>query len=233
MPATSNNNGTVQSDENEDPEEYGVWNIYDANCILELQKKEIASKSQTDIWPNWCDGVPNKLRRTLWNDSFYRDGVHHRSRSSTDTLKLRWKSAYPLTSLEQDQWLLPRDAESCWSGVYRLFAREKSIARCCGVDPTGTLYIGCAGSRGANWSTLRTRVKEVLKQKHSATLKWWLSEALKREYTWDLLSIEWAYTQKRYNFRGDLIQEARMAESWLLACYADSFGELPPLNEKR
>jgi hypothetical protein len=51
------------------------------------------------------------------------------------------------------------------------------------------------------------------------------------------LSVEWAYTKserKRERFEANQkpFAEAKMAESWLLWSYKDSFGELPPWNQK-
>src|SRR5581483_4688306 len=49
-------------------------------------------------------------------------------------------------SLEQSTHLLPGLRQSEWSGVYRLFSPSKEIERCSGCVPTGTLYIGRAGT---------------------------------------------------------------------------------------
>jgi hypothetical protein len=100
-------------------------------------------------------------------------------------------------------------------------------------DPTGTLYVGLAGSRGRNWSILRTRIQSILKQNHHAIENWRYTDLMYEKYPWGSLAVEWAYTGKRLNYKGETVPEAIMAEGMLLSCYKDSYGELPPLNEKR
>lgn len=213
---------------------YGDWNVYDAETVLaEERRKESNSAVETaDIWPNWSEGVPKRLRRTGWGPSFFIGTVHHRSRLDTDTLELNWNRAYPLTFLEKNKHLLPGDYTNQWSGIYRIFSPDTTISRCCSEDPTGTLYLGRAGSRGRNWSILRTRIQSILNQRHHAITNRWLSSAMKKKYPWASLAVEWAFTGKRLNYKGEPVPEAIMAERWLLSCYRDSYGELPPLNEK-
>ena len=222
------------STEKDDKEiKYGDWNVYDAETVLAEEKRAIPLKELNDIWPNWSEGIPKKLRRTGWSSAFLLGRVRHHSRPHTDTLELSWNHAYTLSFLEDNRHLLPGNYTNQWSGVYRIFSPNTTIPRCCGEDPTGTLYLGRAGSRGRNWSILRTRIQSVLKQSHRAVTNWWLTDLMKQKYPWDSLALEWAYTGKRLNYKGEPVPEAIMAESWLLSCYKDSYGELPPLNEKR
>src|SRR5579885_2055053 len=211
----------------------GCWNEYDAATVLAEEKKKSSTEQLNDIWPHWSEGVPNKLRRTGWAPPFRLGAVDHHGRLLTDTLELDWEHPHALSFLCENKNLLPGDYTSLWSGVYRVFAPETTIRRCCGEDPTGTLYIGRAGSRGRNWSTLRTRIQSILSQRHHAITNWWLNDALKRNYPWNALSVQWAYTGKRLNYKGESFPEAIMAENYLLNCYRDSYGELPPLNERR
>jgi hypothetical protein len=220
--------------ENDDKEiKFGDWMVYDAETVLAEERKTIPPEELKDIWPRWSDGIPKKLRRTGWSPSFFLGRVHHRSRPHTDTLELNWKNARSLSFLKDNNRFLPGTQTSQWSGVYRIFSTNTTIPRCCGEDPTATLYVGLAGSRGRNWSILRTRIQSILKRNHHAIENWRYADLLYEKYPWGSLAVEWAYTGKRLNYKGEAVPEAIMAEGMLLSCYKDTYGELPPLNEKR
>jgi hypothetical protein len=231
--AADEREAAVTTKNNDDDIKYGDWNVYDVEMALAEEKKSIPPRDLADIWPHWNEGIPKKLRRTGWAPAFRIGRVYHQARNHTDTLELTWTRSYHLSFLGKNNHLLPSNYTSEWSGVYRIFAPEIPIPRCCGEDPTGTVYLGCVGSRGRNWSILRTRIQSILKQNHHAITNWGLNDVLTQKYPWGSLSVEWAYTGKRLNYKGESIPEAIMAEGYLLSCYRDSYGELPPLNEKR
>jgi hypothetical protein len=117
------------------------------------------------------------------------------------------------------------------SGVYRIFVPNVTIDRCCGKDPTGTIYIGRAGNGSKNWSTLHTRIKSIITQDHHAIRN--RGRAQLDQYPLKDMAVEWAYTNdQRVNRVGKPFVESVIGEYWLLTCYKDSFGELPPLNER-
>ena len=184
-----------------------------------------------DIWPHWNDGVPTKLRRKLGSPTFVLGTVRHKYREYYETLEFQWGSKRKLTFLKDNYHYLPENYESQWSGVYRIFAPDTSIDRFCGRDPTGTLYLGRAGSvRG--WSILRTRIMSIAKREHHATRLWDLSDVVQQKFPWESLAVEWAYTGKRTDYKGEVVLAAKLAETWLLSCYNDSYGEYPPLNQE-
>jgi hypothetical protein len=84
------------------------------------------------------------------------------------SLELRWNAAYPLSYLAKKTRLPPSTNASEWSGVYRIFSQETVIDRSCGKDPTGTLYVGMAGSGARSWSILRDRIKKIIYREHHA-----------------------------------------------------------------
>jgi hypothetical protein len=185
-----------------------------------------------DIWPHWSEGVPTILRRTAWNPSFSLGKVYHSQHLSSESMELEWHRPHLLSVLRKDNRLLPSGKFSRhWNGVYRLFSPDTTIDRFCGKDPTGTLYLGRAGSE-RGWSILRTRIQEIARQTHHATSGWSHSDLLRQKFPWESLAIQWAYTETRLNYRGDTVPGAKMAESWLLGCYNDSFGEYPPMNQE-
>ena len=131
-----------------------------------------------------------------------------------------------LSSLEKNKRFLPHSYTDEWSGVYRIFSPNTPIDRCCGKDPTGTLYIGLAGSRVRKWSILRTRISSILTGEHHAIKN--RSDLSRQRFPWGSLAVEWAYTGERKNYKGEFVAEAILAEGWLLACYKDLYGEYPP-----
>lgn len=214
--------------------EYGKWNTYTAEGAL-LEQKELERLAPSDdIWPHWSEGVPRKLRRKVGSPPFVSGKVRHEYREYYETIDLDWSWARSLSTLSSNYRLLPAvGRESEWSGVYRIFALDTAINRLCGQDATGTLYLGMAGAGDRRWSILRTRIMSVAKQEHHATKPWRYNKLLQQKFPWEALFIEWAYTRRRNNYKGEAIAMAPLAESWLLSSYCDSFGELPPLNLRR
>ncbi len=195
-------------------------------------EKEPAPVCPEDIWPSWIDGVPNKLRRTYWVDAYWLGRVHHKARSIKETVEFEWSQTYALHELDPRYGPLPSGRYSSqWDGVYRIFLPEKSIGRLCADDSTGTLYIGKAGS-ARGWSILRKRVQEAISRRHHATSRWSYHGVLRDKHPWETLAIQWAYVAERINYRGEMAKSAGLAESMLLRCYHDTFGELPPVNER-
>jgi hypothetical protein len=213
--------------------EYGKWYVYDPMTSFAETNKIHPPKSD-EIWPHWNEGVPRILRKQWDSPSFILAAVHHRNNPEYYvTLTLRWNVPYMLSVLRKNYRLLPGTYTSEWSGVYRIFSPNTTIDRCCGKDPTGTLYIGRAGSdRG--WSILRNRLMSIVRPRggHHATDKWSFSDAMMQKFPWTSLAVEWAYTGKRANYKGEPVAEAILAERLLLQCYVDSYGELPPWNDK-
>jgi hypothetical protein len=205
--------------------EYHKWYHFTAGAACD-EGNETESLSE-DIWPHWADGVPSKLRRELGSPAFKAGNVQYRYRTYYETLNFVWNEAYRLSELRKHKGLLPRHS----SGIYRLFAPDMSIARCCGTDPTGTLYLGCAGTK-RNWSNLRTRVKNIVQKDHHAMINISGCEVAQKTFPWETLAVEWAYMGKRLNYSGKSEPAAVLGETWLLASYHDSFGELPPWNQR-
>jgi len=211
--------------------EYGKWHVYTAKTTLAEEYKIHPPQKPENIWPHWSEGVPTKLRRAIGSPRFYLKGVHYRYREHIEFVKLDWNYPRPLSSLRKNYRLLPSSYRSEWSGVYRIFSPDTTIDRCCGRDPTGTLYIGQAGSRGRSWSILRTRIMAIARAEHHAIMNASFCELIQQTFPLDSLSIEWAYTGKKINRKGEEYAEATLAETWLLACYNNSYGEYPPWNQ--
>jgi hypothetical protein len=219
------------TEQNDQEIEYGRWYVHEAKDPLEEESKIRPQRNAQKIWPHWSHGVPKKLRRSAFSPSFRLNGVQHYPRAYFETLELNWNDMRLLSQLENSSYLLPGDYEHQWSGVYRLFSPETTIDRSCGKDPTGTLYLGMAGARGRNWSTLRTRISSIVKGDHHAMQN--RNKLARNRYPWNSLAVEWAYTDReRLSYKGKPFAEAIVAERWLLECYNDSFGELPPWNQR-
>ncbi|QHP66952.1 hypothetical protein EI171_05625 [Bradyrhizobium sp. LCT2] len=115
----------------------------------------------------------------------------------------------------------------------RLFVEGQGIDRLLAQDPTGTLYIGMAGDGSGQWSIMRNRIMGLAKRRnHHVADRWFFNEKLERRFPWKTLMIQWAFTKRRTNYKGEETSGARGAESVLLSTYRDSFGEFPPMNEK-
>lgn len=117
---------------------YGKWYRYTTKTTLAEEYKV----HPPVIWPHWSDGIPTKLRRKLGCDEFVKGAVRHRYMVYYPSVKLNWNAPVKLSLLENNNRFLPRNYRSEWSGVYRIFSPNTTIDRCCGKDPTGTLYIG-------------------------------------------------------------------------------------------
>jgi hypothetical protein len=212
----------------EDDEEIEYGKLY--TSILE-DENELLPLKKENIWPHWSEGVPTKLRRKLGSPSFTLGAVRHDYREYYATLDFKWNDMRKLSFLKENNNHLPENYENQWSGVYRIFAPDTAIDRFCGKDPTGTLYLGRAGSE-RGWSILRTRIRSIAKREHHATKGWDCSDVIRQMFPWESLAVEWAYTGKRTNYKGEIVLAAKLAEAWLLSCYNDSYGEYPPLNQE-
>ena len=213
-------------EQDEDEIEYGKWIEHTADEALAEARKAVPQSK--NIWPHWNDGVPTKLRLYLVSPAFSTGTAFHHKRGSFFTVELQWHGSHLLTDLEAKSYLLP----GYYSGVYRLFVPDTAIDRWCGKDKTGTLYIGLAGTGRRNSSNLRSRIKEILNHEHHATACWKFNRAIADKFPWKTLAIDWIYTEDRLNYEGKTIPGAFAAENFLLRNYNDSFGELPPLNQK-
>jgi hypothetical protein len=224
---------TVVSTEDDDQEiDYGKWYVHTAETALAEANKLCPTDAEQTIWPHWSAGRPAKFRTMLMEPRFVLGDVTHQERFYYETLELEWSDMYLLSVLSEKYYFLPSSrSKSEWSGVYRIFSPNTDIDRCCGKDPTGTLYVGKAGAGGRNWSTLRTRILDIVTKRHHAMSGWSFDHLIRRKFPWNSLAVEWAYTGQTL-FKGKPIPAAGMAESFLLRSYSDSFGELPPLNQK-
>jgi hypothetical protein len=219
--------------ENDDLEiQCGEWHNFNANDVLVEDRKIRPVQDEVDIWPNWHEGRPITFKRMCWSPSFFLNGIYHRDRHCIVSLEVGWNTSRMLSALPGNFHLLPGTYTCEWSGVYRIFCPNTAIDRCCGKDPTGTLYVGRAGSRGGNWSILRTRIAAAANRDHHATQNWAFSDVSRQKFPWGMLAVEWAYTGSRPDHKGGLVPEAILAERWLLSSYNDSFGEFPPWNQR-
>lgn len=225
--------GTSVWTENNDTEaEYGAWEFTLAGA-LEEERKLNPPQFPPDIWPHWAEGVPTLLRHSGWCEGFTKNGVTHRSRPSIYTIDLEWLKPRNLSSLADNYGHLPGLWTREWSGVYRVFVEGQPIDRLLGKDPTGTLYLGMAGSGERNSSIMRTRLMGLAKRRnHQVADRWIYNKQLENRFPWKSLLIEWAFTPPWINERGEERSGAPPAEGNLLSCYRDSFGEYPPFNEK-
>jgi hypothetical protein len=126
-------------------------------------------------------------------------------------------------AIEKEWWqLLERNRK----GVYRLIAlRSKSnlsparLSRVCGIDETGTLYIGASDASLFNrvGGLVMTHHHEYKSNPHRP-----LSPRLAKRFREDKLAVSWEYTDAPYD-----------REQRLLVAYESVFGELPPANNQR
>ncbi|UTD29163.1 hypothetical protein [Bradyrhizobium sp. WD16] len=222
-----------EAEDDEDQEiEYGREYAHTADDALAEARKLIAPLGDSDVWPDWQSGVPRFLRRTVWTPRFHLGKVRHDRRKVQATVRYPWVKPRLLSELRDNYGLLPSSRYSSeWYGVYRVFVQGISIGRFCGVDPTGTIYIGRAGSK-RGWSILRTRLMQLAKREHHVIQAWDHCAARQKQYPWSSLAVDWAYTQHWVDHKGEEVIGAPRAESWLLESYNDCFGEYPPMNEK-
>lgn len=218
----------AEDDEDDDKIEYGKTYVFDIRKLV-ADENELVRREEYSIWPHWNQGVPTRLGFKARSDWVAKGGVMHRPRSVRVTVDLEWSTPHALTAIAKTKSLLPPDFSTCWNGVYRLFVPNSAIPRIGDTDETGTLYIGRGGSK-RGWSTVRSRVADMAKAKHHAAGK--LSDVLRSKFPWETLAVHWAFTKDTTNYRGEVISGAVRAEALLLRCYRDSFGELPPFNEK-
>jgi hypothetical protein len=217
---------TVWTEEDDKEIEYGKWHSYTAKTIL-AEEHKIRPPQELGEWPRWGDSPPIRLSRKLGSPEFKLGSVWHRYIEYYDVLDFVWSRSYTLSQLE-NKYYLPNHS----SGVYRLFAPNKSIDRCCGKDTSGTLYLGCAGTK-RNWSNLRTRISDLVSGKHNAISNVQCNEIVQQLFPPDTLAVHWAYMGKRKTYNAEKNEPAALlGETWLLACYHDTFGEYPPWNQK-
>jgi hypothetical protein len=158
----------VWTEQDDEEIEYGRQYDYTLKNTLIEEYKVRPPKKLAKIWPHWSEGIPTKLRLKVSIDAFSRGNVYHKPVEKYETLELRWNAPHALSVLKNSYSRLPSARRGEWSGVYRIFSPDTTINRCCGKDPTGTLYIGRAGVRGRNWSILRTRIMSIVTGDHHA-----------------------------------------------------------------
>jgi len=222
--------GTEAQRENEPT--YGEWHTFTPEQVAAEDKLHPADPGGV-IEPSWQEGVPRRMRRLCGSPEFSKDGVHHRYRPYYRTVQLDWTSGRPLAVLRGKRDDLPSSRYSSqWSGVYRIYAQDKTINRLCGDDTTGTLYIGCAGTGRQNWSILRSRIKAIVDRDHHGLHNWNVIDKVQQQFPWNVLAVQWAYTGRSLDHKGDDVAEAEFAEAFLLGSYNEAFGELPPWNQR-
>jgi hypothetical protein len=214
----------VWTEEDDAEIEYRKWYRYTAKTTLAEEYK--IRPPRQDVWLRWGDEPPTRLSRRLGSPEFYCGSVRHKYRTYYDALDFIWSRAHTLHELYNGDYL-PNHS----SGVYRLFAPNKSIDRCCGKDTSGTLYLGCAGTK-RNWSNLRTRIRSIVNGEHHAITNVHCNETVQKAFPRDCLAVHWAYMGKRTTYDGKIEPAVLLGETWLLACYHDTFGEYPPWNQK-
>lgn len=217
-----------------DREQYDDEVEYGRVYAFDLSGDESDAQLSNVIWPHWAAGVPTKLSRKFVSPEFEIGPVKHRYRTYFETLEIEWSRSHLLHDLRRtDKNLMPSTRnERQWSGIYRVFLPRVVIHRFCGEDPTGTLYIGVAGTGAQSWSILQTRIKQLVKGQHHAVEGWRSHPEISKRYPWERLAVQWAFTGQRVDYMGQKILAAKLAETWLLRCYHESFGEYPPLNQK-
>jgi hypothetical protein len=225
------NSGSWTEDDDDDPA-YGVWYTFDHKSFESEETRLRPFRPADDTWPSWEDGVPNSFRRTFFVTPFSTPTATYKMGDYPVTIAFVWSAPRDLEVLRTSYRYLPSLYRSQWSGVYRLFAKDAVIERCCGADATGTLYIGKAGTGKQNWSILRSRIMQLVKREHHATSHWHGCDKTRSKFPWDSLAAAWAFTGEYTDYRGARQPAATLAERWLLGTYRDSFGELPPWNKK-
>jgi hypothetical protein len=211
---------------------YGEWHSCTPEELAAEDKLYPGARGE-EVEPGWSEGVPSRMRRLCGSPPFHRNGVNHRHHAYYRAVELCWTRAHPLSFLRNNKRYLPSSKHSGeWSGVYRLFAQNTPIDRCCGKDTTGTLYIGLAGSGRQSWSILRYRVKAIVDQDHHAFGNWHASELVRRKFPWENMFVQWACTGKSFDHKGEDVAEAVFAEAFLLNTYNEAYGEYPPWNQR-
>jgi hypothetical protein len=223
----------VWTELNDKEPESGSWEFTLAG-ELEEERERTPPTRPTEIWPHWADGVPSLLRRNYWTERFEKNRVRYESFPVTETVSLVWRAPQTPDRLKSNYGLLPSSKRDCeWSGVYRVFVEGTSIERLLGTDPTGTLYIGMAGAGPQCWSILRNRLMCFAKRDHHVAQRWGYDRRLEKRFPWKSLQVQWAFTPYWItNYKDEKTSGALTAETSLLLCYRDSFGELPPFNER-
>lgn len=134
-----------------------------------------------------------------------------------------WSELHRVTDREEGLW-------SRWcedgTGLYRLVALMPGagidatpLQRVCGLDPTGTLYIGSTSSLHRRISQLvRSRDTDRFKGRNYRPLPTRLAEAFPAKK----LAVCWINLPECLDRFAD--------ERNLIAAYVDTFGEPPPLN---
>jgi hypothetical protein len=109
-------------------------------------------------------------------------------------------------------------------GLYRLIALEDneqgfvpaSLNRVCGIDHTGTLYIG-------KTSSLRSRLRSLVRTNNPSFLfgggHAHMPHTLRRRFPFQLRAITWLRSSDLSNGEAELFEK-----------YTKRFGELPPMN---
>jgi hypothetical protein len=208
-----------------------LWAPKSTTTMIAEGNKVHPPKEEEEIWPHWSQGVPTRFRRRITRPAFSKDDVYYQEAQHYVSLTLSWNEPCSLSYLRRDKLFLPGTHSKAWSGVYRLFAQDTTIDRSCGKDPTGTLYLGLAGS-GRGWSILRNRVSSIVNRDHHAFNHWHVSELVQQRFPLDCLAVRWAFTGKIVDHKGDSVPEAIRAEGFLLNSYNDSYGEYPPWNQR-
>jgi hypothetical protein len=126
-------------------------------------------------------------------------------------------------AIEREWW---KELQPNRKGVYRLVALDSRanatpmpLNRVCGIDETGTLYIGASDRPLLNRlaSLVKAHRADYESQPHRQ-----LSIPLTNRFPENRLAITWEYTDAPWQ-----------REAELLMAYEEQFGELPPNNGQR
>ena len=135
-----------------------------------------------------------------------------------------WSALHRVSDRATDAWFHACEDRP---GVYRLIGLRdhlslgpKPLARVCGQDDLGTIYIGAATR------SLQSRLGQLVTQHQPAQFKGGthvaMPTALARDFPANRLAMCWSYAD-----RG---MDVFAMERALLVAYRDIFGERPPLN---
>ncbi len=135
-----------------------------------------------------------------------------------------WNDPFRISdAIEKKYW---EQLEKNAKGVYRLIALSnkndftlQKLDRVCGVDDTGTLYIGASyvSLLGRLAAVVKTHRPDYVGRPHQR-----LSPRLADRFTERKLAVSWEPTETPWE-----------REHRLLVAYEETFGELPPMNNQR
>jgi len=81
---------------------YGRWHHYNTKTTRAEEDKVHPPKAVEEIWPDWSEGVPTKLRRRVFSPWFSsQTGVRHYPYERYASLELKWSNMYIVVSTKR------------------------------------------------------------------------------------------------------------------------------------